>query len=216
MRKFLAASLLAIAAVSANAQALEYTNPLDSGLNDALLFEAAVTQVHTKSPLINTSATIGIARLDGGRLIPTPHSEEVDWTFLDRRMDTKIQQLGASNYINYIPEIAFQGQDTDNKIDEIRLTAANEGMDYVIIYGVGPDASWASFGKKALSETGLTVHKDCKSWEQAKAKALLVDSYTGEVLGAVTADDITYNIGQLADRVGEMITELSAPQLTEA
>ena len=48
-----------------------------------------------------------------------------------------------------------------------------------------------------------------KVWRKAKAKALLVDSFTGEVLGAVSADNIEYNIGELADNVNRLMTELS-------
>ena len=91
----------------------------------------------------------------------------------------------------------------------MRITAAAEGFSYVLIYGVGPDASWSSFGGKALRETGLTVHDGCKAWQKAKAKALLVNAYTGEVLGAATAENIEFNIGELADNVGELVTKLS-------
>ena len=217
MKKFFTSSILAIAVLTTNAQALEFQNPIESGLSEVKLFAAhSVEPVITRTPLLRDGTRIAVARLDGGRLIPTPHTEMVDWEYLDRRVSSEVSELGVANYIKYIPEIPFQGQDTDNKIDEVRLTAANEGFDYVLIYGVGPDASWASFGKKALSETGLTFDKDCKSWSEAKAKALLVDSFTGIVLGAVTADDIDYNIGELADRVGEMIQDLSGHKTTEA
>ena len=37
------------------------------------------------------------------------------------------------------------GRDSDNKLDEIRLTASDLGMDYVLIYGMGKDAQWGSF-----------------------------------------------------------------------
>jgi len=69
--------------------------------------------------------------------------------------------MNAGDYLKYIPEIPFDGVDTDNKIDEIRLTAANEGYSHVIVYGMGADAYWSSIGGKALAETGLTVHEDC-------------------------------------------------------
>ncbi|MEP1231709.1 MAG: hypothetical protein ABJG88_13635 [Litorimonas sp.] len=156
---------------------------------------------------------IGVARLDGGRLIPTPYSEEFDWELLARRTaknsGATIEVMNTGDYLKYIPEIPFHGIDTDNKIDEIRLTAANEGYSHVIIYGIGTDAYWASFGGKALERTGLTIDEDCASWEAAKAKALIVDSFTGKVLGAATADDITYNIGKLADDVERVMTGLT-------
>jgi len=213
MKKFLLTTIAALAATSTSALALDIENPVEAGLNDVKLFEPISQESYVPSfvPVLSKDARIAVARLDGGRLIPTPYAETVDWQFLDRRIDAKVTELGANNYLNYIPEIAYPGQDTDNKIDEVRLTAAGEGFDYVLIYGVGPDASWASFGKKTLSQTGLTVSKDCKSWEAAKAKALLVRAHSGEVLGAVTSNNIEYNIGELADRVGELITDLSSP-----
>lgn len=160
-------------------------------------------------PRFASDTTIAVARLDGGRLIPTPYGEVEDWEFLDRRIGAKIVQLGASAHIAYIPELPLSTSQSSNNIDEVRVTAANEGFEYVLIYGVGTDATWSSFGGKALVETGLTVAPDCAAWEEAKAKALLVHSRTGYVLGAVTADDIEFNIGQLADRAEKLITHLS-------
>ncbi len=212
IKKFFASTLLALS-VAGSAGALSPEDPLEAGFGDFQLFETNPVEFEEiVTPILSDKATIAVARVDGGRLIETPYTETVDWNFLDRRTDHEIIQLGAANYIKYIPEIPFQGQDTDNKIDEIRLTAAAEGIEYVLIYGVGPDAGWAGFGKKALHETGLTVRDGCESWSEAKAKALLVNAYTGDVIGAVTADNIEYNIGQLADRVGDMISDLSAKQ----
>ena len=155
------------------------------------------------------TARIAVARVDGGRLIPTPFGEEFDWKLLDNRVEHNIEVMNAGDYLKYIPEIPFDGVDTDNKIDEIRLTAANEGYSHVILYGMGTDAYWSSFGGKALVDTGLTVHEDCDSWKAAKAKALLVNTHTGEVLGAAKADDVTYNIGLLADDMERVLNTLS-------
>jgi hypothetical protein len=156
-----------------------------------------------------SNSRIAVARLDHGRFIATPYNEEADWKFLDKRVDVKLDLLTAGDHFKYLPEIDFQGIDTDNKIDEIRLTAANEGYSHVILYGMGTDAYWSSFGGKALSETGLTVHEDCVSWDEAEAKALLVDTHTGEVLGAAKAKDVTYNIGYLADDMERVLNALT-------
>lgn len=195
---------------AANASALSL---FDDGYAVASL-DAPVNEAFY-APQLSSEATIAVARLDGGRLVPMPYEEQIDWTFLNRRVSTSILPMDDLDYIEYLPEHEFNAAETDNKIDEIRLAAANEGVNYVLIYGIGPDAHWSSFGGKALSETGLTVKPDCTAWEQAKAKALLVDSFSGRVLGAVTADEIDYNIGQLADRVGVMINDLTAPRLAE-
>ena len=182
------------------------------GLDDTAFFEVSPIpplQETVQTATLPADATIAVARLDGGRLIPTPYSEEFDWTMLARRTGADIETIKAGDVLNYVPEIPFDGHDTDNKIDEIRIAAVNEGYSHVILYGVGPDARWASFGGKALVETGLSVHDDCDSWRGAKAKALLVEARTGEVLGAATADDIDFHIGALADDVERLMTELS-------
>jgi len=173
--------------------------------------EASLPAAFTEVEMTETEPAprIAVARLDGGRLIPTPHGEEFDWKLLDKRTDFDIEVMSAGDYLKYIPEIAYGDYDTDNKIDEIRLTAANEGYSHVIVYGMGTDAYWSSFGGKALAETGLTVHEDCDSWDEAKAKALLVNAHTGEVLGAAKADDITHNIGYLADDMERVLSALS-------
>ena len=156
---------------------------------------------------------VAVARLDGGRLIPTPHGEEFDWELLSRRMAKKTEAtfdvMAAGDYLKYTPLLEYREMDTDNKIDEVRLTAANEGYSHVIIYGIGKDAYLSSFGGKSLEQTGLTIGDECASWEAAKAKALIVDSFTGDVLGAATADDITYNMGKLADDVERVIDGLT-------
>ncbi len=191
-----------------SAQALSTTEALAvEGVSyETLETEAKLIQENTLMRRHN----IGIARLDGGRLIPTPFGEEFDWDMLAKRTTANISLMSAGDYLKYIPEIPFNGIDTDNKIDEIRLTAANEGYSHVLLYGVGSDAYFSSFGGKALSETGLSVHEDCKSWDSAKAKALLVNAHTGEVLGAATANNVTYNIGELADDVERLLKDLGA------
>ena len=205
------AAIAAILTGFANtASALEVINPLEAPGAAVELFDGPVmAETKIKMPALERNAKIGVARLDGGRLIPTPYAEEFDWKMLDKRSNADISLLSAGSYLKYIPEIPFHGVDTDNKIDEIRLTAANEGFSHVLIYGVGPDAYWASFGGKALRETGLAVHDDCKSWDNAKAKALLVNAHTGEVLGAATANNIEFNIGELADNVETLVRDLT-------
>ena len=180
------------------------------GLDDSPYFQidSPVPELQRDARL-PAGASIAVARLDGGRLIPTPHGETVDWALLARRTGASIAPLSAGAALKYVPEIPFDGHDTDNKIDEIRLAAVGEGYSHVILYGVGPDARWASFGGKALQDTGLRVGEDCASWEEARAKALLVDAYTGDVLGAATAEDIDFHIGALADEVERLLADVS-------
>ena len=182
------------------------------GLDDSDFFVVTPIpplQEEVRRAVLPGDATIAVARLDGGRLIPTPFAEAFDWALLAKRTGATIEPLSAGAALDYVPEIPFHGVDTDNKIDEIRLAAVGEGYSHIIVYGVGPDARWASFGGKALVETGLRVPEDCDSWSEAKAKALLVDAYSGDVLGAATADDIDFNIGKLADDMERVMFEAS-------
>lgn len=208
---FRAAAIAALITGFANsASALEITKPLEMpGMAVEMLDGTAMTETTYGLPALTESAKIGVARVDGGRLIPMPHGEVYDWELLKRRTDANIELMNAGDYLKYTPELAFNEADSDNRIDEIRLTAANEGYSHVLIYGLYTDAYLSSFGGKALRETGLTVDEDCASWDQAKAKALLINSFTGEVLGAAKADEITYHIGYLADDVERLITDLS-------
>jgi len=109
------------------------------------MLEASIPASFTEAE-IKTTPRIAVARLDGGRLIPTPYGEEFDWKMLDKRTDFDIELMNAGDYLKYVPEIAYGEHDTDNKIDEVRLTAANEGYSHVIIYGMGTDAYWSRLG----------------------------------------------------------------------
>ena len=208
---FKTAAIAALITGFANgAAALDIGNQLNAHSSVIELFDTPIlADAKLETPALEKTARIAVARLDGGRFIPTPYGEEIDWKMLNKRLGADITLMKAGSYLKYTPEIPFQGQDTDNKIDEVRITAAAEGFSHVIIYGVGPDASWASIGGKALRETGLTVQDGCDSWQKAKAKALLVNAFTGEVLGAATAENIEFNIGELADNVGTLVTTLS-------
>ena len=204
-----AAAMIAGFAHSANA--LEVMNPLAVPGYEIELFDGpTLSQTSFKAPALPKTAKIAVARLDQGRLIPTPYSEEYDWTLLDKRSDMEVSLLSLSAYLKYIPATPLHIAQSDNRIDEVRMTAALEGYSHVIIYGTGRDAAWHSFGSRALEHTGLTMEGDDPAiWKKSKAKALLVNSFTGEVLGAASAENIEFNIGELADNVDALMTRLS-------
>ncbi len=218
MKTFLTTSIAALALLAATSvMAEDITQDIskdtlkDKGM---VLYASAQIEAYNLPASIShlsPDATIAVARIDGGRLILTPSGELQDWDYLNRRTSLNIIQLSETGPIAYIPEFSLSGATSENRIDEIRLRAANEGLDYVLIYGVGPDATWSSFGGKALVETGLSVKPNCAAWKSGKAKALLVNSFTGEVLGAAVADDIEFNIGQLADRTQTLFEGLMRP-----
>ena len=199
-----------IAGFANSANALEVMNPLAVPGYEIELFDGpTLSQTNINAPALPKTAKIAVARLDEGRLIPTPYSEEYDWTLLDKRSDMDVSLLSLSAYLKYIPATPLHIAQSDNRIDEVRMTAALEGYSHVIIYGTGRDAAWHSFGSRALEHTGLTMDDDPTIWKKAKAKALLVNSFTGEVLGAASAENIEFNIGELADNVDALMTRLS-------
>jgi len=197
-----------------SASALEITNPLSVPGYEIELFEGqALSETNVKSPALPKTAKIAVARLDEGRMIPAPYAEEFDWTVLDNRSDMDVSMLNVSDYLKYIPATPLHDAESHNKIDEVRMAAALTGYSHVLIYGTGRDAAWNSFGSRAMERTGLTVDPAMPGteviWKKTKAKAFLVDSFTGDVLGAVSAENIDNNIGELTFNVNRMITKLS-------
>ena len=209
MMKLLTATALSAVAIFANINA-HALSPMTEEMQ--VVQEASLSTPFQKSearPTLKIGSTIGIARLDKGRLIYAPMVELRDWAFLDKRSGATFAPVSPSALIKNIPEVAMDGRDSDNKIDEIRLTASDLHMDYVLIYGMGKDAQWGSFAGKALANTGLTFKANEIS-PRAKAKAMLVDTFTGEVYGTVTSNDFEYSIGDLTDQVEILINTLTA------
>ena len=161
-------------------------------------------------PILKRHAKIGFARLDKGRLIAAPMAELRTWAAYDTRSSVELKPVSPAALLKNIPLVPMMGgRDSDNKIDEIRMTAADQSMDYVLIYAKGKDARWGSFGGKAIWETGLIAGDEFIS-PAAATKAFLVDTYTGEIYGSVLSTDGENDIHELVTKVGNLIADLSA------
>jgi len=210
MMKLLIATALTAVVFTANANALSAADQIRNEMN--VVQEAALTtpfETKRLAPTINIDSTIGIARLDKGRLIYAPIVELRDWAFLDKRSGATFAPVSPAALIKNLPDVPMDGRDSDNKLDEIRLTASDLGMDYVLIYGMGNDAQWGSFAGKAMANTGFIVSGDDIS-PRAAAKAMLVNTYTGQVYGTVTSDEVEFSVGDLTDKVETLINTLTA------
>ncbi len=208
--KTTALTLISAFTIGTNANAMSAQTGLNIGT--LIVREAALTKVEAEpvfTPTINLSAKIGIARIDKGRLIYAPSVELRDWAFLDNRSAANFAPVSPAALIKNLPEVPMNGKDSDNKLDEIRMTASDLRMDYVLIYGMGNDAQWGSFGGKAMSDTGLVSKSDAIS-PRGNAKAILVNTYTGEIYGTITSDKVEFSIGDLTDKAEIMINELGA------
>lgn len=210
MTSFLKAAAVAaiITGFTSPASALDLT-PLSERPYTMAMFDDAAkplppTTRMTSAPRLSSDARIGVVRVDRGRMIALPINEARSWDNLDGAMSQRLVPVTAGAYLNAVPDIAMDGQDTDNKIDEIRLAAVDSGLDYVLIYGIFDDAYFASFGGKHLRETGLSVAYGSPAWQRGDAKALLVDSYTGEVIDAA----VTWrpDMDALTEAVANIIT----------
>ena len=209
-----AATTALITGFANSACALDIINPYSAAGYEVELFdEPTLSESTVKTPVLPKSAKIAVARLDQGRMVTPTYSEETDWVLLNNRTEADISLLSYGDYLNYVPAVPLHIADSYNGIDEIRMTAALEGYSHVILYGTGYDAAWNSFGSRAIENTGLTMDPGMPGteviWKKAKAKALLVNSFTGEVLGAVAAENIDHNIGELADNVDRLMSDLS-------
>lgn len=157
---------------------------------------SAFTQAAVIAPTLNQPGTIGIARIDSGRLIGAPFHELRDWAGLSARLSSA-RDNGADRFAPITPTAIFNvtaaypqgGRESENRLDKIRLAAADQGMPYVIIYGAGRDAGWNSFGGQALRDTGLLIPAGHQLSPKGKLKALLVETRSGKVLGTVTSNN---------------------------
>lgn len=204
--KMAAISTLALLAFGASAHALTSSAEVET-----IVQEAALTLPSTpivQAPRFNTKATIGIARIDKGRLIAAPMRELQDWAFLNKRTDMNFAIISPAAHLKNIPEVPFDGHGSVNQIDEIRMTASDLRMEYMLIYGMGEDAQWGSFGGKTMMDTGLIAQTNTIS-PRGGTKALLINTFTGEIYGTMTSELIEFGVGDLTDKVQNLVAALS-------
>jgi len=195
----------AICATSLNANALLYEAPI----NDMSFVNAPSINTLTSmdKPVIDLGAKIGVVRIDKGRLITAPVRELSYWSFLDKRSRANFVPVSPAALLKNLPDVPMDGRDSDNKLDEIRMTASDLRMDYVLIYGMGKDAQWGSFAGKSMMETGFIIDGDAIS-PRGGAKALLVNTYTGQVYGTVTSEEVEFGVRDLTNKVETLVNEL--------
>lgn len=209
MKTFLKTTALTTFAVLANMHAAHAFSPTQAYTDIVSVVQETSFATTQRAPILKSNAKIGIARLDHGRLIAAPISEIRQWDSLNARTHHKFAVISPGAVLNNIPAIPMNGKDSLNKLDEIRMTASDLRMDYILIYGMGKDAQWGSFAGQSMMETGLIADTSTLS-PGADTKALLVNTYTGQIYGTLTIDQTTASIGELTDKVQALITELAA------
>ena len=168
---------------------------------------AASTQANVKD-ILPPGTKVAVARVELGRFTPMPFSEQGRWEEMHLRTNKNFAALSPAAYVNALPEIDFGSQDTDNKLDEMRLASIDEGYDYLLVYGMGEDAFAGSFARRPVSRTGFDISNTPEVMDGGEAKAILVETRTGYVLGSVTAPVKDRYVSELSDAVAEMVNSL--------
>ena len=217
-------SILKTAAIAAiltgfanTAAAIEFTPLVEteavSQMTSSQMLNPAPLEAITSSRQIldmKRPKTIAVARLHEGRFLPLPHQEAPAWQSLNDGGAASFAPLPAAVHFDVLAPVPLGAEESDNRIDEIRLAAIDAGQDYVLIYAVNRGASWGRFGDQDLAATGLTYDEASDAVRAGDAKALLIQTHTGEVIGAVTtfAPDMK--------TLTELVSEMTKKSFTKA
>jgi hypothetical protein len=181
---------------------------------------SAFTQAAQNKIKLSAQSKIGFARIQDGRVIGAPLYELRDWAHLSARLSSASDN-GANRFAPITPTQIFNvtaayeagGRPSENRLDEIRLAAADHDMDYVIIYGAGRDAGWNSFGGMALRDTGFVIPAGHRLSPKGEFKALIVKTHSGQVVGTVTSNNARPGhdgaLGELTHRLERALSDLS-------
>lgn len=191
-----------------------------------------VSQAANIEPLLRFPARLGLARIQNGQVVAVPPREADAWiAFAHDHAD-----LGSFVPISpLIAQLAHPaGPDARTVADTVRLAAARQHVDAVLIYSVGGTSQDTA---SALSVADLTIigaflvpSRSVKG--EATASGLLIDVRNGYPYGTVTAsatadgfvqsigsgdksrqkleDAQVAAVGKLAAEVGTMTTKLAA------
>lgn len=151
------------------------------------------------------AAKVGIARVDEGYLKAASFDELYDWAQMSLRLDPAQINFAPISPVAMawtIPN-SFEAQ---NKVDQIRLAAANQGMSHVIIYGQSDDQG---FGGISSAGQGLSGEIAAPRGH-GTLTAIVVGTYSGRIYGTVQAQDSAV----LTEKVQRILGALSAHNLS--
>ncbi|WP_017931695.1 hypothetical protein [Robiginitomaculum antarcticum] len=101
-----------------------------------------------------------------------------------------------------LARIAPNSFDSANKVDQIRLAAASQGMSHVIIYGQSDDQ-----GLGGISATEQGLNGDIAAPRHSgMLAAIVVGTYSGRIYGAAQAQDTS----TLTDKIQMILGELNS------
>ncbi len=96
--------------------------------------ERAVYDAAKAEPALRFPARLGLARIEGGRLTAIPPEEGDKWLALIKSVGTAYGEFVPISPL--VAEMASAGRQDDTVVDRIRIGAARQQMDVVLIYEV--------------------------------------------------------------------------------
>lgn len=157
-----------------------------------------IAAVAAVEPTLHFPARIGLARIEEGRLSPLPREEGKSWTDLRDRLGRQFGEFVPLSLL--VTEMVTPArtdspsgwQHQENLLQEtigrIRLGAARQHLDAVLIYEVVYDREITGTSATILDFTGVGAFMGTRrSHGQGYATALLVDVRNGYPYGTATA-----------------------------
>ncbi len=156
---------------------------LDSKIRKAALIE----------PILTFPARIGLARIENGSLTDIPEPEAADWQnfFKDHKQlgqFVSVNVLGTANDFG-VPRGWRYGSIADNSVESIRLAAARQHLDAVLIYEINSQARMNNTVLAVLDLTivGGAILPTRSITAKGNARALLVDVRNGYPYGSASS-----------------------------
>jgi len=158
-----------------------------------------IRQAASVEPLLTFPARFGLARIEDGKLTTIPEDEAVAWSRMSRSfnglgsftpVDPIIVQFTSNSlpptasqvYVNYDGEHRFHAHDL---LSKVRLGAARQHLDAVLIYevGMGEKSDRRPLTAIKLKALGTTILSDRTLDAAGAAKAILLDVRNGYPYG---------------------------------
>jgi len=156
-------------------------------------FEDQLRKVANVEPTLTFPARIGLARIDGGRLVAIPSNEGDAWIALRDKL--------GKDFGEFVPLSPLVAQMAQNSVDfkqtnrgfetmnEIRLGAARQHLDAVLVYEIytktDTNSNILSIGDLTIIGGFLLPSKTTEA--QGYANAMLIDVMQGYPYGTVSA-----------------------------
>lgn len=149
--------------------------------------ERAVYDAAKAEPALRFPARLGLARIEGGRLTAIPPEEGDKWLALIKSVGTAYGEFVPISPL--VAEMASAGRQDDTVVDKIRIGAARQQVDAVLIYEVLQNqrdrGTVLSLADLTIVGSFLVPSRAIEG--QATANAILIDVRNGYLYGTATS-----------------------------